>query len=135
MITCGNIHNINIINILIRDFLLIEVKKYLKSVLFFNIIFAILIIAKNNVYWITNAIDRYIQLFTKVSEFILNILMHVNTDINSVIIKIIIFDIIIDNAFIAFWFSTKIVNRSTSGSIINKLKNVHIFLVKHPYFK
>lgn len=132
MINCGNIQRVSIDSTVIIVFEFIEDNISLKPLLFFDIIFAILVIAKNKVYCITSAMVVYTQLVSKIFESILKILIHVNADINSVITNIIIFNITTEIELINFCLNKNIVKIRTNGSITKKLKNVKIFLVKQP---
>ena len=58
---------------------------------------------------------QYFQLLTNISEFILKILIHEKTDINSVIINVNILKIIIVSAFNTLIFNIKIDNINTIG--------------------
>lgn len=58
---------------------------------------------------------KYSQLLTKISELILKILIHVKTDINSVIIKLTILLTITAIDCKGFNFNTKTDNKKTVG--------------------
>lgn len=123
IITCGKIQRASIESTVITVFVFIDDNISLNSFLFFDIIFAILITAKNKVYCITSAMDKYSQLLTKISELILKILIHVKTAINSVIINITRFVITIVIDFTAFNFKIKIDKINILGYIIKQLTN------------
>lgn len=65
----------------------------------------------------------YTQLVSKIFESILKILIHVNADINSVIINVTRFVITIVIDFTAFNFKMKIDKINILGYIINQLTN------------
>lgn len=115
MINCGNIQNASIESTVITVLLFIDDNISLNSFLFFDIIFVILVIAKNNVYWITSAMVVYTQLVSKIFESILKILIVVNADINSVIIKLTILLTITAIDCKGFNFNTKTDNKKTVG--------------------
>lgn len=123
IITCGKIQRASIESTVITVLLFIDDNIFLNSFLFFNIIFAILITAKNKVYCITSAMVVYTQLVSKIFESILKILIHVNADINSVIINVTRFVITIVIDFTAFNFKMKIDKINILGYIINQLTN------------
>ena len=123
IITCGKIQRASIESTVITVLLFIDDNISLNSFLFFNIIFAILITAKNKVYCITSAMVVYTQLVSKIFESILKILIHVNADINSVIINVTRFVITIVIDFTAFNFKMKIDKINILGYIINQLTN------------
>lgn len=130
IITCGKIQRASIESTVITVFLFIDDNISLNSLLFFDIIFAILITAKNNVYWITSAMVVYTQLVSKIFESILKILIHVNADINSVIINVTRFVITIVIDFTAFNFKMKIDKINILRYIINQLTNGKWSLIK-----
>ena len=123
IITCGKIQRASIESTVITVLLFIDDNVSLNSLLFFDIIFAILITAKNKVYCITSAMVVYTQLVSKIFESILKILIHVNADINSVIINVTRFVITIVIDFTAFNFKMKIDKINILGYIINQLTN------------
>ena len=115
MINCGKIQRASIESTVITVFVFIDDNISLNSFLFFDIIFAILVIAKNKVYCITSAMVVYTQLVSKIFESTLKILIVVNADINSVIIKLTILLTITAIDCKGFNFNTKTDNKKTVG--------------------